>query len=118
MPTALWLGWRKSKTMKAQALYDLRQLTGYCSGTDLHDFFREQTGDPSPVWEVEIDEGVIPAEVKHPLSNLAAATNAMRKYGVSKDVIFQYELAWHGGANVETRLRHAASFKERLLVAR
>ena len=32
----------------AQLFYDLRVLTGYCSGTDLHEFFRQVCGNPSP----------------------------------------------------------------------
>ena len=34
--------------MKAQVLYDMREVTSMCSGTDLHQFFYDQTGDPSP----------------------------------------------------------------------
>ena len=41
--------------MEAQVLYDLREGTAFCSGTDLHEFFRKQTGDPSPSGHVEID---------------------------------------------------------------
>jgi len=41
--------------MRAQILYDLREATQFCSGTDLHDFFRIQLGEPSPSGEREID---------------------------------------------------------------
>ena len=41
--------------MKAQFLYDLREKHEFCSGSDLHDFFQEQTGDPSPSGKVAID---------------------------------------------------------------
>jgi hypothetical protein len=41
--------------MKAQILYDFRNEWEFCSGTDLHDFFREQLGDPSPSGYVEVD---------------------------------------------------------------
>jgi hypothetical protein len=41
--------------MKAQALYDLRQETEFCSGSDLHEFFMEQLGDPSPSGYRDID---------------------------------------------------------------
>lgn len=35
--------------LRAQALYDLRSVTGFCSGTDLHELFRAVcTGEPSP----------------------------------------------------------------------
>ena len=44
--------------MKAQKLYDLREETGFCAGTDLHRFFEEQTGDPSPKGRVEVDDAV------------------------------------------------------------
>jgi hypothetical protein len=40
--------------MKAQILYNFRNEWEFCSGTDLHDFFREQLGDPSPSGQVEI----------------------------------------------------------------
>ena len=44
----------------AQDLYDLREATGFISGTDLHDLFRELCdGEPSPSGKipVEIPEG-------------------------------------------------------------
>lgn len=40
---------RKNRIMNdAQLFYDLRALTGYCSGMDLYEFFRTVCGDPSP----------------------------------------------------------------------
>lgn len=42
------------RTIKAQALYDLREMTEFCSGTDLHQFFESQTGDPSPAGNVTV----------------------------------------------------------------
>lgn len=36
------------EAIAAQKLYDLREETGYCSGNDLHEWFQEQLGDPSP----------------------------------------------------------------------
>ena len=41
--------------MKAQALYDFRTLTGFCSGTDLHEWFADATGDPSPRGSIEVE---------------------------------------------------------------
>ena len=32
----------------AQWLYDIREVTGFCSGTDLHDLFLEVCGEPAP----------------------------------------------------------------------
>lgn len=93
--------------MKAQVLYDLRQLTGYCSGTDLHDFFRQNVGDPSPSGNVEIPDIVVPDNAKQLIRNLASATEAMTAYGVSPEAIAQYAIAWHGGAKAEDRLRVA-----------
>ena len=40
--------------MKAQELYDLREKTEFCSGTDLHDFFRTQVGEPSPAGKKDV----------------------------------------------------------------
>ena len=40
--------------MKAQTLYDLRDEYGFCSGTDLHQFFREMGDDPSPSGRVDV----------------------------------------------------------------
>ena len=37
-----------NNAVRAQALYDLRDRYGFCSGKDLHRFFDEVTGDPSP----------------------------------------------------------------------
>lgn len=36
------------EAVAAQELYDLREETGYCSGSDLHEWFQKQLGDPSP----------------------------------------------------------------------
>lgn len=41
--------------MKAQRLYDLREEFEFCSGKDLHEFFRETVGEPSPSGRAEID---------------------------------------------------------------
>ena len=41
--------------MKAQELYDLREKLEFCSGTDLHEYFESELGDPSPSGHVEID---------------------------------------------------------------
>ena len=40
--------------MKAQVLYDLREKEEFCSGSDLHEFFNDVTGVPSPSGHVEI----------------------------------------------------------------
>ena len=40
--------------MKAQDLYDWRDRYGFASGRDLHDFFLEIMGDPSPSGRVDI----------------------------------------------------------------
>jgi hypothetical protein len=40
--------------MRAQQLYDLRERFAFCSGTDLHAFFRQAIGDPSPSGSAEI----------------------------------------------------------------
>lgn len=34
--------------MLAQKLYDLREKYEFCSGSDLHEFFSDLLGDPSP----------------------------------------------------------------------
>jgi hypothetical protein len=34
--------------MKTQAIYDLREVTGFVSGSDLHDIFDEALGTPVP----------------------------------------------------------------------
>lgn len=44
------------KKVSLQEIYDLRELTGFISGNDLHDFFRELVDDPSPSGNIEIDE--------------------------------------------------------------
>lgn len=41
--------------LSAQHLYDLRELTGYASGTDLHDEFRQLLDEPSPSGYATID---------------------------------------------------------------
>jgi hypothetical protein len=41
-------------TVKAQDLYNLREVTGFVSGTDLHELFRGVCGEPSPSGHTEI----------------------------------------------------------------
>ena len=43
--------------MTCQFLYDLRTVTGFISGSDLHELFQKLVGDPSPSGRVEIDLG-------------------------------------------------------------
>lgn len=43
------------RAVQAQVLYDLRKAWEFCSGTDLHEFLREQCDDPSPHGDTEID---------------------------------------------------------------
>lgn len=40
--------------MNAQFLYDFHKKWEFCSGNDLHEFFRVETGDPSPPGHTEI----------------------------------------------------------------
>ena len=41
--------------LAAQDLYDLRTMTGFCSGQDLHALFSEVVGEPSPSGKVQLD---------------------------------------------------------------
>ena len=41
--------------IKAQMLYDLRTMTGFISGDDLHNLFREVLGEPSPSGYMEFE---------------------------------------------------------------
>ena len=43
--------------LTAQVIYDLRELTGFVSGQDLHEAFRDLVGDPSPSGRVEVPWG-------------------------------------------------------------
>lgn len=47
------------KKVSLQEIYDLRELTGFISGNDLHDFFRELVNDPSPSGRVEVNEATL-----------------------------------------------------------
>jgi hypothetical protein len=95
--------------MKAQTLYDLRQLTGYVSGTDLHEFFWQQIGDPSPKGDKEIQLHCIPQEVEDlKLSfdvDKKTAIKMMKEYSVSPEAILCYQKAFNDGATVEECLR-------------
>lgn len=42
--------------MKAQIIYNLRDEHEFCSGTDLHRFFRQQVADPSPSGRVDVSD--------------------------------------------------------------
>lgn len=39
-----------------QEIYDLREVTGFISGNDLHDFFSELVGEPSPSGSIKTTE--------------------------------------------------------------
>jgi hypothetical protein len=53
--------WNHAETCRvpAQVMYDLREATGFCSGTDLHEFFRGVVGEPSPSGKVLISTSVV-----------------------------------------------------------
>lgn len=42
--------------IKCQALYDLREVTAWVSGSDLHNLFTKITGNPSPKGSLLYDE--------------------------------------------------------------
>lgn len=44
------------KTITAQKMYDAREKFEFCSGNDLHEFFEQTTGDPSPSGKREISD--------------------------------------------------------------
>lgn len=50
----------RGNKIKAQALYDLREEFEFCSGNELHEFFRGSTsdGEPSPSGEVGINQSI------------------------------------------------------------
>ena len=52
-----WLcnGEKENIMATCQALYDLREKYEFCSGTDLHDFFRSAVGEPSPSGYAEVN---------------------------------------------------------------
>lgn len=58
--------------MKAQNLYDLREEFAFCSGSDLHNFFRNELGDPSPSGRVNIDQQAAAELVNDSLDTMAA----------------------------------------------
>lgn len=64
----------KQLTVFAQDLYDLREATGFVSGTDLHDAFTELVGEPSPKGKTLV---TIPNE--HWLRSAAATANSGRQ---------------------------------------
>ena len=66
---------QKTSTIQAQYIYDLRDTTGFISGTDLHDLFREVLdGEPSPAGNAEI-----PIEKLEATWNGAKALKLLRK---------------------------------------
>ena len=60
----------------AQVLYDLREEIGFCSGTDLHEFFSEVIGEPSPSGYAEI-----PSQAAYDLACTSAAGVAWNNGG-------------------------------------
>ena len=41
--------------IECQKLYDVRERTSFCSGSDLQEFFLNETGEPSPSGKTLID---------------------------------------------------------------
>lgn len=73
--------------MKAQVLYDLRQLTGYCSGTELHEFFEATLNDPSPKGNATIGMCNLPPQAFELYFDRDQCAVAMRQYGVNEQAI-------------------------------
>ena len=84
--------------IKAQDMYDIREASGICSGTDLHDLFREVLGEPSPSGKKVVD---LPADHWF----LRLATDA------GEDEVNQYlgEPLCEQGREVARRFRQAKS---------
>lgn len=62
--------------MKAQELYDLQENTGFCSGSDLHSFFEDACGDPSPSGDVFIAQAAAQKFIDERLETMAANSPA------------------------------------------
>ena len=63
--------------MNAQMLYDYRETTQFCSGTDLHDFFLDQLGEPSPGGRKEVDTEAACQFVIERLNHMAKHNRSM-----------------------------------------
>jgi hypothetical protein len=66
--------------MKAQILYDVREITGFVSGSDLHEIFREVCGEPSPSGHVEIKPAKLPAYVREELDKWVTIDTLIEYY--------------------------------------
>ena len=70
--------------VSAQELYDLRELTGFCSGSDLHDLFLQVVGDPSPKGDVRISA---PRLIEFPLGGEAIRRLCAPLLGQIEDIM-------------------------------
>jgi hypothetical protein len=82
--------------MKAQILYDLRERFGSVSGTDLHEFFNQVVGDPSPSGSVEV--------------NADEAFNLLANGEVS--------VAWNNGGNFDRARKNIRAIAKKIGVSR
>jgi len=57
--------------IKALKLYNFREQWGFCSGTDLHAFFFEELGEPSPSGKKLINKASAKAFIKSGLKTMA-----------------------------------------------
>lgn len=65
--------------MKAQQLYDTREITGFVSGSDLHEIFAECFSDPSPKGCVD-QVGKLPKYVRDELSKRVTLDTLIEYY--------------------------------------
>jgi hypothetical protein len=73
--------------MKAQDLYDLRQKYEFCSGSDLHEFFCDQVGDPSPPGEVDVNDFAVEKFVNDCCDTVESNTNGTIDMCAARPVI-------------------------------
>lgn len=66
--------------MNAQVLYDFRETTQFCSGADLHHFFLDQLGEPSPSGYKEIDASAARTFVQERLDHMADNNPSMAEW--------------------------------------
>lgn len=76
---------KEKKMFFAQNLYDLRECTGFVSGTDLHSVFRDLLGEPSPSGKGKISWQSLKAlpvaeTIRELIKSESAFLDAVREY--------------------------------------
>lgn len=105
--------------IKIQEMYDFREKSGFCSGSELHEFFTRTLGDPSPsgkkLISVEVCEDFINECIEVIIENSSSLTEEMQNWRVewrknsASNKVLKYRSSEAGATNTRGVIKDLSS---------